>query len=134
VTAYLAALKAVATAATEAVHDATRRNGRSCPAYLLVLERALATLRALPESGEEALKPGEEVAFCCVSKASGYRGEMRATMSGGGNSVWLTAYETPIFDGKNDLARMVLRREPGLVVGCNEVAELRAVLARVRVP
>jgi len=133
VTAYLAALKAVATAATEAVHDATRRNGRSCPAYLLVLERALATLRALPEGEEEALKPGEE-ATCCRETANGGRSNLLVRVTDDGVDVVRQIAVVASTDGiLHYTDEMRVEPTEGVSLSHAQVAELCAVLARVRV-
>ena len=114
--AYLAALQAVATAAETLTDDCERGvDGPLLARSLHALCNATKALRALPESGEEALKPGSSVV--CCKRADGDEVAVRVTME----DVMI------IFRGDDGVLGSIYLTHA-------QAAELRAVLARVRVP
>ena len=123
--AHLAALEAVATAAEErraaahthryAYNEERSETRRALESATLTLDAALATLRALPEGEEEALKPGSSVV--CCKRADGDEVAVRVTME----DVMI------IFRGDDGVLGSIYLTHA-------QVAELCAVLARVRVP
>ena len=126
--AYLAALKAVATAAEErraaahthryAYNEERSETRRALESATLTLDAALATLRALPESGEVALKPGDEVEARYVKATDG---TMVASFG-----EFIVCNRSVRADELPAILVEVAAHIPA--------AELRAVLARVRVP
>ena len=117
--AHLAALKAVATAAETLTDDCERGvDGPRLARSLHALCNATKALRALPESGEEALKPGDEVEARYVKATDG---TMVASFG-----EFIVCNRSVRADELPAILVEVAAHIPA--------AELRAVLARVRVP